>query len=270
MAAVISCRENTNLTPICLWHDHGGGEADNLKKFLNKFDVKIIERKSRVYQALLQNGGVKPDLVTAGTHLRYDIPLIENEDEFVLYADCDILFQKDVHLEALAPKFFAASPEFHPDMWYYFNSGVMLMNVDGMRRTSDALLTSTLARMNSGFPVTHDQSDLNGFYFDQWDRLPSVYNWKPYWGKNDHAVIVHFHGVKPQDAYSTLLSGDHPDPTVKNLVDLNTFGYTHYLGVFATHLEKEGYELVVDMGTNLAVCIEKDIRDRIRREQLCG
>ena len=66
MAAVISCRENTNLTPICLWHDHEGHEAEGLKEFLKQQDVKIIETKSRVYQALLQYGEVEPDLVTAG------------------------------------------------------------------------------------------------------------------------------------------------------------------------------------------------------------
>ena len=188
----------------------------------------------------------------------------------MLYADCDVLFQKDVKLDAFTPKFFAAAPEFHFDLWHYFNSGVMLMNVEGMKRTSDALLTATLARMNCGFSVRHDQSDLNGFYFGQWERLPPIYNWKPYWGRNDQAEIVHFHGVKPQDAYRTLMNGDHPDITVKELVNMNASGYNHYLRVFATYLYKYGYEFIVELNTGLATCIEKEVMEQIRKERGCN
>ena len=29
------------------------------------------------------------------------------------------------------------------------------------------------------------------------ELLPIEYNWKPYWGINDKAKLIHFHGMKP-------------------------------------------------------------------------
>ena len=31
----------------------------------------------------------------------------------------------------------------------------------------------------------------------KWDDLPLELNWKPYWGENERASVVHFHGLKP-------------------------------------------------------------------------
>ena len=34
-------------------------------------------------------------------------------------------------------------------------------------------------------------------YGPRWDRLRPELNWKPYWGENADAKIIHFHGPKP-------------------------------------------------------------------------
>ena len=35
------------------------------------------------------------------------------------------------------------------------------------------------------------------FFRDRMNFLPDIYNWKPYWGINDAALVIHFHSVKP-------------------------------------------------------------------------
>ena len=254
-ASVISCRENTSLTPICLWHDHDGYQNDDLIAFLRKYDVKVIKRQSRVYSTALHYRSINVDKGTAGTHMRYDIPLVEMEDEFVLYTDCDVIFQGEVDLSDQRPKFFAAAPEFQQETWHYFNSGVMLMNIPEMRRTSDALLSATISRMQCGFPVMHDQADLNGFYFEQWDKLSPLYNWKPYWGINHEAKIVHFHGPKPAEVW-TLLQGGHKDEMSDILVRQDQNGYREYMTSFLKYLKNGGYEFIINTDAHVGFCVE--------------
>ena len=46
-----------------------------------------------------------------------------------------------------------------------------------------------------------DEAAYRWFYRESngplWDRLRPELNWKPYWGENAQARIVHFHGPKP-------------------------------------------------------------------------
>ena len=255
-AAVASCRKNTDLTPICLYYDRYGLIDEDLADFLRQYDVELIQRTSRVYLAATQYHHVVTSHMTQGCFLRFDIPLIEKTDEYVLYTDCDVIFQNPIDLDEMRPKFFAAAPEFHMDMWGYFNSGVLLMNVEEMRRTSDDLLAATLARMRAGFGTSHDQGDLNAFYFEQWDRLPPVYNWKPYWGVNDGAKIIHFHGVKPGDFYC-LVKGLKEDAVGKRLIDLNHSAYLHYVSEFLAYLQSAGLEYFVD-NSGYGFCVKRN------------
>ena len=248
-AAVLSCRKHTDLTPVCLLHEHDKTYDRTILSFLKAHDVKVIKTRSRVYRRALRLGLDAPPH-TAGTHLRYEIPLVEQDEEFVLYTDCDVLFNGPVQLGDLQPRLFAAGPEFHPTNYAYFNSGIMLMNVEEMRRTADDLLTATLCRMKSGFPTTHDQADLNGFYFEQWDRLPAIYNWKPYWGEDAAARIIHFHGPKPADIWIAL-AGGHPDHMVNTMVGMNPAGCRQYIIQFLDTLAHAGWQFSIDPVTRL-------------------
>ena len=252
-AAVISCRKHTDLVPICLWHDHGDGDATDLMTFFQQYDVKVIFRKSRVYETVRAQTDVVLDCVTAGTHLRYDIPLVEHDDDFVLYADCDIIFNGPIALDDLRPRFFAAAPEFDRNVWTYFNSGVMLMNMEAMRRTADDLLATTIARMKAGFATSHDQSDLNGFYFENWDKLSPEYNWKPYWGDNPDAKIIHFHGPKPADVFRAI-QGQHPNPMTNTLVGKDTNGYVACLLKFIEVLNSGGLNFSIENKSGMGFC----------------
>ena len=47
-----------------------------------------------------------------------------------------------------------------------------------------------------------DQHAYREHYRGRWDQLPVEMNWKPYWGRNAAAQIVHFHGPKPFQKYA--------------------------------------------------------------------
>ena len=237
-AAVISCRQKTSLQPVCLWYDQNGQLPPDIAQFFAQYDVKVLLREARVYRAAIDRN-LTVDHYTSGVFLRFDIAEIEQDDEFILYTDCDIMFLNEIALDHVRPKFFAAGPEFYADYWGYCNSGVMVMNIPEMRRTSEFLIASTLARMAAGFGCNHDQGELNAFYFEQWERLPLEYNWKPYWGVNEKAVVLHFHGPKPMDLYA-LASGQRQDTLALRMINMNLEAYKHYALHFMNTLNEAG------------------------------
>ena len=72
--------------------------------------------------------------------------MLEEDDPFVLYTDFDVVFLRDVPLPPRPPRYIACAPEFRPDGWHYFNSGVMVMNVANMRRGFPEFLRSAKHR----------------------------------------------------------------------------------------------------------------------------
>jgi hypothetical protein len=66
----------------------------------------------------------------------------------------------------------------------------------------------------------------------RWSRLPLEMNWKPYWGWNPDASIVHFHGPKPQ-FIEAILSGKGEVPKVyQNIYAKSPEGSQRYLELF--------------------------------------
>ncbi len=59
-----------------------------------------------------------------------------------------------------------------------------------------------------------DEAAYRWFYRDSngplWDRLRPELNWKPYWGWNPQARIIHFHGPKPYQR--SCLDSVFPEP----------------------------------------------------------
>ena len=55
-------------------------------------------------------------------------------------------------------------------------------------------------KLESGIPNSIGLFD-QGYLFEvsarQYEKLPIEFNWKPYWGYNPDARILHFHGIKP-------------------------------------------------------------------------
>ncbi len=205
------------------------GEEDRLRAVLgHDAAVHIHRRRSGLIEAI----EATPETpgwnraVAAGAMLRLDIPLIESEDEFVLYTDCDVLFARRVALSPLRPRLFAAAPMHEPHEWSQLCSGVLLLNVPAMRAEYDALLRH--ARDRLGRPHHYDQETLNEHFEGRWDHLPIHMHWKPYWGVEWDAAIVHFHGPKAEDA--RLLAAAPPrDDLYGLLYSRDPQGYAHFL-----------------------------------------
>ena len=191
----------------------------------------------------------KDETALVSAFARVDIPVLGFADPYVFYADVDVLFLRDITLQdfythgskhrsrrsSLLPFAFAVGTEAvdsalisyqkdwnhparivsggniveHQARVMYGNTGVMLLNVDTMRRThrhfvswlfSDANIEAGMSFGNFG-PV--DQGAYNQFYQGMFDVHESPrWNWKPYWGgasTDKNVSLVHFHGPKPPD-----------------------------------------------------------------------
>jgi len=203
--AVASARAKTTLSPHLIYDGADHPLIDRLAR-----DGVTVHRRGT---ALLSSILAVPEApgyrhrMAAGGYLRLEISQIERGDPFVLYTDCDVMFQRDVDLDQLQPDVLAAAPETALTDWTFFNSGVMLLNVAALRDAYIDLLA--LARERLGTPHAYDQAVYNEFFAGRWERLPVNYNWKPYWGENRDAPIVHFHGPK-LPALRYLIHGGPP------------------------------------------------------------
>jgi hypothetical protein len=114
----------------------------------------------------------------------------------------------------------------------------MLMNVPMLRNDLPAFTVFARQEIAAGRPS--DQTMYNDYYRDRWDRLDIALNWKPYWGADADAQIVHWHGPKPSWASYYL---QYPKyylrhmPHWRRLVDMNPDGYRHYLKVWQQYGE---------------------------------
>jgi hypothetical protein len=233
--SVKSALKNTNFEIFVIF--------DGDKNKLNlPSDVRIIEHKHRCYETFKNSLRCFNDknclAIASGAYLRTEIPyLIKKmglEDEVCLYTDYDVIFQYSNFsvLESLKPPIFAAAPEFNPNEWSYVNTGVMLMNVNYFNE-HDNLITDYI---NNNFEDLHtwDQTLYNNLYSKNFTKLPINYNWKPYWGINENANIIHFHGVKPfkvnpkKDMLNT--------PILKSLYNNNQKSYDYYNELFNSYL----------------------------------
>jgi lipopolysaccharide biosynthesis glycosyltransferase len=196
--ALKSAKANTRLEPICIYSGNGAPFIDEIRRM----GATVIRHKSSLADAIAntENANGWHKNIATGANLRLDIPIIEKKDPFVLYTDCDVMFLKHPKVDE-APEYFAAAPEHDKTNWSFANTGVMVINVENMRRDHSALIDFAAPRLNTFGPLgkgTYDQGILNAYYARRWSRLPLEMNWKPYWGINPNASIIHYHGPKPQ------------------------------------------------------------------------
>ncbi len=201
-AAVHSARKHTKLRPHFIYD---GGE-NHLTEWLKSQGVPVIHCRTRLDDALQQFEDEMAREIARGAFLRLEIPRIMREqgwqDPFVLYTDCDVLFLKEVVPELLAmrPSKFAVAPQTKKTDFLKMNTGVMLMNVQGMGEDEDAFVEYCRKNMEKLRDSAWDQGAYREFYAGKWEKLGPEFNWKPYWGDSSDARIVHFHGPKPFQA----------------------------------------------------------------------
>lgn len=223
VAAVASAMAETRLQPICLYD----GTRDDQAALLGGTGATVIRHRSSLHEALRQGYGADYPRFS-GHWLRVDLPLIDSTDDLVLYTDVDVLFLAPPRIDRI-PRTLSAGPEFDLSDRRYFSSGVMVLNLAGMRATHAAFCAAIRDRLARDFRYpAHDQQSYNDFFRRGWwpstrrrGRLAAENNWKPFWGWNPQATILHFHGPKPWDV-SAFQQGalDAADPHRAMLANL--------------------------------------------------
>ncbi len=205
MVAVHTAQKHTGLEPHCIYD----GKENEFTAWLKKRGVRIIAHRSFVRGALEDLGRQEqnPHLAAAlsGAFSRIELPEIaqETKGDCVLYTDCDVMFLDEVvpELEANACQLFAVAPESDRSDYVNMNTGVMLMNITRLRESLPEFREYVAKNLAALEAESWDEAAYRWFYRDEngplWDRLRPELNWKPYWGENANAKIIHFHGPKP-------------------------------------------------------------------------
>ena len=232
-ATILSALVNTSLK-VNLLYD---GLDTPFTAELQQIGVKIIKHRVSIYEKLreFKAGDMGYLAIAAGAFLRFDIPIIEDEDEFVLYTDSDVMFMRDVDLSHLRPENFAAAPQFSKTQTTDMNSGVMLINVHNMRKIHKELIKFATDNLQLGL----DQEILREFFGTNYTLLPAEFNWKPYWGIAADAYIVHWHGPKPVTVSAALLNSEHAMPPIwQELFERDRSSYEFYSNIYNEILRK--------------------------------
>lgn len=235
--AVLSSEEYS-LDRHCLY----SGKNESFCSWMADHNVTVIRRTScfdDVLAAIPEFDYPKRSILS-GTILRAEIPNVIKEldilESHYLFTDCDVIFQNDPTLvEGLPTKTFRVAPEYNINNWTHFNAGIQWCNRICMQATFDNYRAFVI-KNKFKWPVP-DQDSQNEFWKGVWEKLPLEFNWKPHWGINPNAAIVHFLGLKPHQylAYKTNpdLLGDVSYQPIKHFLTFETTpAYDHYTSLF--------------------------------------
>ncbi len=233
--SILSAVQNSGLNIKCLYC----GVNKDFISTLQNIGVEVIEHKSRIDQLIIDaHKSINFPLHARGAYLRYDIPLVD-ENEYSLYVDCDVFFAKKFIFPPEMPTHIAACKEKGDSIDY--NSGVLLINNQAFRKTSDGFLSYASSKFGS-WSVGVDQRPFNDFYIGKIEELPGVYNWRASFGINDDAIMVHFHGTKIEEIYAFLIN-NIPEPYANgylleraSVCSVNLDSVAYYLDVFSKYL----------------------------------
>ena len=258
LAAVHSCLQNTSLEPHLIYD----GERNELTAYLESLGVNVhfhkISFADQIQSAKVQPG-YNPE-VAEGAYLRYDIPLIDETDDVVLYTDVDVIFTKEPAFPAV-PSLFAAAPEYatsvHPPKAVptVFNSGVMLINLGNFRKELPALIDFTREHdfYFHGVAGFYDQGALNRYFEGRWEELPQEFNWRPFAGAPVRPTIVHFHGTKPYEL-EALVNGRETEREVATaLFAKHKANYYTAYGLFGRFLTAEAQDALRSAAPNARI-----------------
>jgi GT2 family glycosyltransferase len=236
-AAVMSAARHTTLVPHMLYD----GRRNDFIVEIADLGVRVINHRVSFYDRLEAHGkrqqGYLP--IASGAFLRTEIPLLETDDDVVLYTDVDVMFLCEPQFPPAVPELFAVAPETLIGDYADMNSGVMLMNVPAMRGEFPAFRESIVSHLNIGF----DQANYRLFFKERYAALDPTLNWKPHWGINPRAQILHWHGPKPA-AIKRLL--DDPNaraqPNWEQLFRPNVASYAHYVALWERASDQSALE----------------------------
>jgi hypothetical protein len=202
--AILSLRRHTSLEPVVVYD---GGD-NYLSRWITGYGVELIQHRCLLHPALerLASATGDPSRIAhgAGILLKADLADICAErgggGERILFCDCDVMFQADPSNDwpALDGACFAVGPEEAAGAPERFNTGVMLIDVPAMLPRAGAFRRFLAEILPEAAKISWDQHAYRLFFRPgEWRPLRAELNWKPYWGPNPAARIVHFHGPKP-------------------------------------------------------------------------
>ncbi len=202
--AVLSLQQHTPLEPILIYD----GRENALTRWMDCHGVEIIRHRCLLYPELVRRAAETGNGAYLahgpGVLIKADLPDLCAArgwaDERVVFCDCDVMFQGDPTPDwpDLAGRCFAAGPEESPLLPDRFNTGVMLMDMAVMLPRAAAFRNFLAEILPEAVKISWDQHAYRLFYgTNDWLPLRAELNWKPYWGFNPSARIIHFHGPKP-------------------------------------------------------------------------
>lgn len=224
--AVYSAKLNApGLVPIMVYN----GRENIFTKEMQSLGVEVIFHRlsfeDHIDKAKNRDGLWRQ--TAKGAMLRLDIPEIINTDETILYTDTDVFFLKDPSNYQFPCEVIAVAPEFEINNYSKINTGTMLINLGAAREKFKLLINWTL--QNLEVVPDYDQGAVQFFFAGGWDQLHQLMNWKPYWGIHQDALVLHFHGPKPNDFDSTTLSPKNLGGIYETLYSANPSAYRYYL-----------------------------------------
>lgn len=194
-------------------------------KFTDKKKLRIVEKMFKTkFKYYLTDDKLFYGLPVLGGYSAYYRILIPNllpkTVNKVLYLDCDTIVENDLnglfmmdlskHALAAVEDEITLKSDFKnlkkrlriPKNNSYFNSGVMLLNLEFMRNNNLTKKILDFLHKNNERIVLHDQDGLNAILYNHWIKIPETYNYinnfELIFSKNINPKIVHFAGLKPE------------------------------------------------------------------------
>ncbi|CED70268.1 lipopolysaccharide biosynthesis protein, glucosyltransferase [Aliivibrio wodanis] len=186
---------------------------------LDEFSTDNLSALAQKYDARITFYPFSTDLYAKGRfskamYGRLFIPSLLNSDiEKVIYLDCDVLVNRDLSdlwCTSLDGNMIAATPELSsPIKSYllksftlhdYFNSGVLLLDLVRLREGKKFTQVLDYVHENENL-LYPDQDALNVIFRNNWQKLPSEFNYMAL-NKTDDAAIIHYALAKPWNSDS--------------------------------------------------------------------
>ena len=226
--SVLSAKRNTSLNPYLIYE----GSQNRRVDWFKQQGVTVIPHRLSFFDELSDHEG-------RGALLKIDIPTIVKrlgfKDRFVLYTDCDVVFMKDLTFNFPKPKYFACVAQELESGSGQLNSGVLVMNMDGLAEQQNGFIRYILANREQVVDRRRwDKWCYNEYFKGKWDQLPIEYNWKPYNGVNMKAKIVHFHG--PKHVNHEAAEERNLRPNLLALYDRNPESFRFYVKIARGYL----------------------------------
>lgn len=216
------------------------GEEDSFTEEMKSMEVEVILHKTMLSDIIERCFSEDRIEIAKGAYLRLDIPFLTSED-FVLYTDVDVIFNGSIDTDENILKniknFMAAPQTVQDDFENDLNSGVMVINTLQMGQRYFEMIRTTRYVLENGLRELDQDILRRVFPLDRRSSLNISYNWKPYWGYNPKASIVHFHGPKPDAIEERMRTGTPmAEESWEELYNRNVEAYVNYLQLYKSYL----------------------------------